>query len=127
MIRDSVKPNGVLDTDKVTAAVLMHRNKSVPDTVLSSVEVVYDRKIKDLLPPAKGQFVVRPDQHKHMRAREIVLAKKHIKRGQERSEHCRTLKPLQLVETIDIQTQAGQFPKRWQVTCTIVKKDDFEK
>ena len=102
MIKDSVGPNGVLDTDKITAALLMHHNKPGADTGLSS-----GRKIKDLLPHTKGKLVVRPKWHEHMRATEIVLAKKHIKRGQELSEHCQTLKLFLLIETFPFNKHLG--------------------
>ena len=50
MLRDITGAQGTLDTNKFIAALLAQRNKPDPETTMSSSNVVFGRRIKDLMP-----------------------------------------------------------------------------
>ena len=58
MLRDNMGAQGTLDTDKFLAALLTHRNKPDPVTSMSSSDVVFGRRIKDLMLIKPGQLSV---------------------------------------------------------------------
>ena len=58
MLEDNTGPQGTLDTNKFLAAQLAHRNKPDPQTNLSSSEVVFGRRIVDLLPHKPSIFSI---------------------------------------------------------------------
>ena len=58
MLRDNTGAFGTLDMDKFLATLLMHRNKPDPETSMSSSNIVFGRRIKDLMPIKPGQLKV---------------------------------------------------------------------
>ena len=58
MLRDNTGAFGTLDMDKFLAALLTHQNKPVPETFMSSSDVIFGRKIKDLMLIQHGQLKV---------------------------------------------------------------------
>ena len=60
MLRDNTGPQVMLNTDKYLSAQLAHRNKPDPETSLSSRDVVFGRRIKDLMPVKPGRLRVAP-------------------------------------------------------------------
>lgn len=94
---------------------------------MSPSEVVFGRKIKDLIPIVPEKLKMNPQWHDLLRLREQALAKRHMKRGVELSEHTRRLKPLTVGQSVTIQNQHGNNPKRWCNTGTIVEVGEFDK
>ena len=127
MIKENVGPGGSLDTDRFLAALLMHRNTPSTGTRTSPSEVIFGRKIKDLVPIMPGKLKMNPQWHNLLKLREEALAKRHLKRGEELSEHTRRLKPLTVGTSVTIQNQHGNSPKRWCNTGRIVEVGEFDK
>lgn len=127
MIKENIGPGGTLDTDRFLAALLMQRNTPSAGTNMSPSEVVFGRKIKDLIPIVPEKLKMNPQWHDLLRLREQALAKRHMKRGVELSEHTRRLKPLTVGQSVTIQNQHGNNPKRWCNTGTIVEVGEFDK
>ena len=127
MIKENVGPGGSLDTDRFLAALLMHRNTPSTGTKTSPSEVIFGRKIKDLVPIVPGKLKMNPQWHHLLKLREEALAKRHLKRGEELSEHTRRLKPLTVGTSVTIQNQHGNSPKRWCNTGRIVEVGEFDK
>ena len=94
---------------------------------MSPSEVVFGRKIKDLIPIVPKRLKMNPQWHDLLRLREQALAKRHMKRSVELSEHTRRLKPLTVGQSVTIQNQHGNNPKRWCNTGTIVEVGEFDK
>ena len=127
MLEDNTGAQGTLDNNKFLAAQLAHRNKPDPETTLSSSEVVFGRRIKDLVPHAPGKLKVSSRWHETMKMREAVMARRHIARGQELSKHTKKLAPLKVGDLVSIQNQHGNSPLRWDNTGTVVEVGDFDK
>ena len=81
MIRDSTGLSGTLDTKKFLAAQLAHRNRPDPATGVYSSEVLFGRKIKDLLPFAPGKLKIRPKWHELTGHQEQAMAIRHLTKG----------------------------------------------
>ena len=60
MHRDNTGAQGTHDTNKFLAALLAHRNKADPETTMSSSDVIFGRRIKDLMPIRPGRLRVAP-------------------------------------------------------------------
>ena len=127
MLRDNTGAFGTLDTDKFLAALLTHRNKPDPETSMSSSDIVFGRKIKDLMPIKPSQLKVDARLTKILRQREAVMAKRHINRGKELDNHTRELKPINVGDTVSIQNGHGNTPLRWDNTGMIVEVAAFDK
>ena len=126
LIKENTGPGGDLDTDKFLAALLMQRNTPSAGTKMSPSEVVFGRKIKDLLPIMPGKLKMNPEWHRMLKAREEALARRHLKRGEELTEHSRTRKSLKVGTSVSIQNQHGNDSRRWNKTGTIVEVKDFD-
>ena len=127
LIRDNVGRGGTLDTDRFLAAMLMHRNTPEADTGMSSSEVVFGRKIKDLLPidPKKLQF--KDNWQEMLKHREAAMARRHLHRAEELTRQTHQLPPLQLGAAVSVQNQHGNHPLRWDATGTVVEVGEFGK
>jgi hypothetical protein len=68
-----------------------------------------------------------PLWHDLLKLREDALAKRHIKRGKELSEHSRARKGLKVGTMVSIQNQHGNDAKRWSKTGTIVEVGKHDK
>ena len=69
---------------------------------------------------------MRSDWELMLKQRDAALARRHAKRGQDLVEHTRKLRTLEVGETVAVQNQKGNDPKRWGCTGKIVeiKKND---
>ena len=94
---------------------------------MSSSEVVFGRRLQDLLPIKPEQLKMKPEWHEMLRQRELALARRHQRRGQELTEHTRKLQSLEVGATVAVQNQHGTSPKRWDTTGTVVEAQKFDK
>ena len=128
MIRDATGPGGSLDTDAILASLLNHRNTPDKVTGMSPSEVVFGRKVKDLLPIIPGRkLTVDPRWQERLDFRKKLLEDKHSKRGAELEEHCRTPRKLNVGEAVLLQNQTAKNNKRWDLEGKVVRLGDFDK
>ena len=111
MIQKNTGPNGSLDA--FLYALLMHRNTLSAMLKMSPSEVIFGKKIRDLLPVKEGQLKMNPEWHRMLQLRDAAVARRHAKRGQDLNEHTRSLWRLEIVS---IQNQKGNNSKRWDCT-----------
>ena len=126
MSRDKTGPFRFFDTDKFLAALLTHRNKPDLETSMSSSDIVFGRKIKDLMPINPGQLKVNARRTEHLRQREAVMAKRHITREKELNNHTRELKPNNVGDAVSILNGHGNKPLKWDNTGTTMEVAAFE-
>ena len=127
MLRDNTGVQGTLDTNKFLAALLTHRNKPDHETAMSSSNVVFGRRIKDLMPIKPGQLRVAPRWTELLKQREAVMARRHLARGKELNKHTRELAPLKVGDTVSIQNQHGNHKLKWDNIGLIVEVGAFDK
>ena len=115
---NSINPvTGELDTEEAIMAIMTHRNTPVKDTGISPAMALFGRHIKDHLPCHKREVL--QEWSEIADAREIALAKRHIRPLQQGSSDNGCLTPLQIGESVRIQNQHGNKPKRWHNTGII--------
>ena len=120
MVRENTSKDGKLNTDKFVQALLTHRN--TPDqTGASPAQVVFGRNIKDFFPSKPGSLMLSPEWKLVLERRELALARRHSRRGEELKEHTRTLAPLNTGQVVLVQNQQGNKPKRWDRTGLVVE------
>ena len=120
MLRDNTGAQGTLDTNKYLAAQLAHRNRPDPETSMSSSDMVFGRRIKDLIPIRPGRLRVAPRWAEMLKQQETVMARRHLARGKELIKHTRELVPRKVGDTVSIQNQQGNTPLKWYNTGIIV-------
>ena len=126
MIQENTGPSGSLDTDAFLSALLMHRNTPSAALKMSPSEVIFGKKIRDLFPVKEGQLKMNPEWHHKLQLRDVALARRHARRGQDLNEHTRKLRCLEVGEVVSIQNQKGNSSKRWDCTGTIVEVKEHD-
>jgi hypothetical protein len=120
MVRENTSKDGKLNTDKFVQALLTHRN--TPDqTGASPAQVVFGRNIKDFFPSKPGSLTLSPEWKLVLERRELALARRHSRRGEELKEHTRTLAPLNTGQVVLVQNQQGNKPNRLDRTGLVVE------
>jgi transposase InsO family protein len=120
LIRENTSKDGKLNFDTFAQALLTHRN--TPDqTGASPAQIVFGRNIKGFFPSKPGSLMLNPEWKLVLERRELALARRHCKRGEELGEHTRTLAPLNTGQVVLVQNQQGNKPKRWDRTGLVVE------
>ena len=126
MHRENVGANGSLNTDKFLRALMLHRNTPDRNTGLSPSQIIFGRTVKNFLPTRHGKLTLRPEWRLTMEQRERALARRHIVRGKDLSEHTKTLIPLEIGQVVLIQNQTGKNPSRWDKSGQVVEVLPFD-
>ena len=127
LLRDHLNPSGDLDTMAITKALLQHRNTPDRDLGMSPAELLFGRKLKDFLPsrPNEPPNSMWPNFRQEWKDtahwRELALQRRSSKINEKLLEHTKNLKPLQLNDTVLVQNQLGNHPKRWNKRGTVIE------
>ena len=121
MVRDSLGPGGTLDTDALARALLAHRNTPDQLTGLSPAQVIFGRQLRDFLPCSPGRYNPRPEWRLSAEQRELAHAKRHIKTEEKMTKGSKMLPPLTVGESVAIQDQSGNTPRRWSKTGKVLE------
>ena len=121
MVQKNLGPHGQLDTDRFGRALLMHRNNPDPTTGLSPAMILFGRQLRDHLPLTPGKFQLRPEWRQTADMRERCLSTRHVLKAEQLSRGTRQLQPLLAGDKVAIQDQAGNTPRRWTKTGTIIE------
>ena len=121
LIHDSLGPGCSLDTDALGRALLAHRNTPDPLTGLSPAQIIFGRKLRDFNPCSPGKYKPRAEWRLVAHDREIALAKRHVKTGEQLTKGSKKLPPLQEGDIVFIQDQTGNTSKRWSKTGKILE------
>ena len=109
----------MLDTDNMVRALLMLRNTPDPICKLSPAEVLFGRRLRDTLPTISKEIstfnnpAIAEKWKEAWNLKEQSLKAGYVKTLETLSEHTRSLDPLQPGDTVFIQNQTGNHPKRW--------------
>ena len=121
LVRGNLSQTGSLQTDKLTRALLAHRNSPCPVTGLSPAQKVFGRVLRDFLPLQPGKFQPRPEWRQAAAAREDAYAKRHIKKAEQLSRGSKNLPPLQPGDHVAVQNQTGTNPRQWSQTGVVIE------
>ena len=130
LIRDNLSQTGTLDTDKMTRAILQHRNTPCAITGLSPAQIVFGRVLRDFLPLQPGKFTPRQEWRQAADTRAAAYAKRIMSKATYLTHGSRQSKPLQLGQQVLIQDQNKASPtfKQWTHTGVIInigQHDDY--
>ncbi len=117
----NVGPNGSLNTDRITRALLQHRNTPLQDIGLSPAQLLYGRNMKDCLPTLEKAMQIRPEWRMIADDREKALAKRNIRNIEMYNTHTKELPPLKIGDDVSVQNQTGPRPTRWEKTGVITE------
>ena len=129
LLLDNTRSDGSPDMDKVTRALMQHRNTPDTEYGLSAAQLVFGRPIRDFLPIKPGQFSPSEVWVDTREKRELAL-RERVLRGAERwSRHTRDLKPLQIGQKVLVQNQhgAGKIAKKWDRTGQVIEDLGYNK
>ena len=117
ILQEHARPvSGDLDTQSAAQSLLLHRNTPSQDTGIPPSIMLYGRLLKDHLPTY--QRTIRKEWREIAEERETALANRLVKPPPPR----KTLVPLGVGQTVQVQNQTGRQSKRWQNTGTVIEE-----
>ena len=124
LIQENTNNGGDLCNDSFARALLSHRNTPDPDTKVSPAEIIYGRRLRDHIP--RYSYTPQEAWATYAQKREESFLQRHFAKRESLNEHAKQLKPLLVGQTVYIQDQAGNNPKRWNKSGTIVEALPFD-
>ena len=127
LLRTNIDNRGNLDTVAVSRALLQHRNTPDRDIGRSPAELLYGRKLRDFLPNVPDKYkwpstnLLRREWSDIATWREKALARRCSKVHERLSEHTRDLPSLSIGDTVLVQNQLGNSPRRWERRGVVVE------
>ena len=123
LVRDNLSQSGSINTDKLTRALLQHRNTPCAITGLSPAQIIFGRVIRDFLPLQPGKFLPRQEWRQAADTRADAYAKRIMEKATDLSRHARRLHPLKSGQQVLIQDQdkASKTYKQWNRTGVVIE------
>ena len=121
IVRENLRQDGSLNTDKLARALLMHRNSPCPITGLSPAQVIFGRVLRDHLPLQPGKFEVRKEWRQEADLREKAYTKRHILKQEQLQQGTKSLPSLVPGDHVYIQAQSGNKPLLWNKSGTVLE------
>ena len=131
LLRSNTSPSGTLDTEKFLTAMLQLRNTPDPECKLSPAQVLFGRPLRDSM-----SFVNRLEKYSNPNVRQIwrdaweekeaALRTRYHRTAESLASHARPLQPLLAGDRCYVQNQAGNYPKRWDRSGTVVEVLDHD-
>ena len=136
LLEGNMNSDGSINNDAIVRALLQLRNTPDRDCRLSPAEVLFGRKLKDVLPHLdKSRMVFENSQvhdhwHEAWRAKEEAIRKRLVRSAEKLEEHTKELEPLSQGDLVFIQNQdqSSRDYKKWNRQGTIVtagKNDQY--
>ena len=108
---------GKLNTEEATRAIMMHRNTPLQETGCSPAMTLFGRPMRDHLP--RRQTSIRRVWEDVADARESAAAKRQLRNNPNIINE--GLKPLSVGDSVQVQNQVGNRPRRWYATGQIIE------
>ena len=129
LLMTCTKADGTPIWDKMSRALLQHRNTPIPDLGASPAQLLFGRPIRDFLPIKPGLFRPSDVWVDCQEKRELALRRRQFKEHEKWSMKTRDLPYLNLGQKVMVQNQksAGALAKRWDRTGTVVEDKGHRK
>jgi hypothetical protein len=135
-LRENCGPEGEVDNDKVTRALLNLRNTPDRDSGQSPAQLLLGRPLRDTLPLLQpwgrnqspvhrgiGAQPIRSEWHDMWDEQEVALRHRLGKNMEKQEAKAHDLRPLELQEHVRVQNQTGNSPRRWERTGVVVGRN----
>ena len=126
LIRENTSQDGSLNNDKFLRAVISYRNTPDRDTERSPAQVIFGRNLRDFLPAPLYRYRPQPEWVLLRDDRERALRKRALRNMEHLTLGTRSLPPLQVHDTVQVQNQVGNHPSRWDITGTVVEAKEHD-
>ena len=121
LLMDNMQGNGGLDNDRFARALLQYRNTPLPGLNVSPAQLLYGRSLRDHMPSLPYVLRIRKEWTILAEDRERGLAKCHMLSMERYNTFSKSLPPLQVGDTVSVQNQTGNHPRRWDKTGRVVE------
>ena len=118
IVYDNVAPDGSLNTDKVTRAVLQYRNTPIQGVGLSPAQLLLHRQLRDCLPAHPSLYKPHKDWVTAGFQREALFSKRNAQLELDYNQGTKQLAPLRARERVALQDHVS---KRWTRTGSVVE------
>ena len=129
IVLDNSKLDGSPDLDKISRAIMQHRNTPDSEYGLSPAQLVFGRPIRVFLPIRPGDFSPSEVWIDNREKRELAMRKRFLRGSEKWTEHTRDLPPLAPGSKVLIQNQygAGKIAKKWDKSGLVLENLGFNK
>ena len=127
LIRNNLTQTGSLNSDKMTRALLQHRNTPCPLTGLSPSQIIFGRILRDFLPLQPGKFVPRKEWRIAADTRAAAYSKRIMDKSRALAQNSRQLSQLEPGQHVMVQDQnkASKTHKQWNRTGVVVSVGEY--
>ena len=129
MLTNNTKNDGSYDWDKISRALMQHRNTPLDGIKFSPAQLLFGRPIMDFQPIRQGLFRPAEVWVDCAKKREPAMRHRLSSGGERWTQNTRQLPPLSVGQKVFIQNQtgAGELAKRWDRTGTVVEDKNQDK
>ena len=126
LLRENTCLDGSLNSDRFLRAVMSYRNTPDRDTGRSPAQVIFGRNLRDFLPAPLSRYRPQPQWILLRDDRERALRKRALRNMEQLEYGSKSLAPLEIHDTVQVQNQVGNHPSRWDITGTIVEAKGYD-
>ena len=129
VVLDNSNLDGSPDLDRISRAIMQHRNTPDSEYGLSPAQLVFGRPIRDFLPVRPGDFSPSEVWIDNREKRELAMRKRFLRGSEKWSEHTRDLPAISPGSRVLIQNQygAGKLAKKWDKSGLVLEDLGFNK
>ena len=122
ILRDNVGPNGSINNDKFSRAILQYRNTPIQGFGISPAQILFCRDLRDFIPSHPKHFKLN-DKWIHLAGqRETALSERNMKIAKAYNEHAHELNPLLVGTAVFVQNKHDKrFLNKWNLSGRIVE------
>ena len=118
-------PNGDIENDLISRSLLQYRNTPLQGLNMSPAQILYGRNLKDCMPSLNTSREIRKEWQTAADERELALMRRHVKSIELYNQHSKDLPELGRGDSVAVQNQSGNNPKRWDKTGRVIEKLPF--
>lgn len=118
---ENTGPHGDADIPAFQRAMLTYRNTPTPLDKRSPAEIVFGRQIRDFIPVMPGKYEPYDTWTDTAANREKALMERHAKEVEALLPHTKKLPPLKVGNSVRIQNQTGNAPRRWDKSGQVIE------
>ena len=122
ILREACTKGDGLQGEHARIALMEYRNTPLRELNRSPAELLFGRKMRDLLQLKPEEWIQNSDIPMDQAARELAYAAKLIREGNKWAEHTKKLTPLTQGQDVLIQCQHGQARGKWNRSGRIIEK-----